>query len=37
MIPFQNSKKITPELMTNFLSNHDTSRGISRWGDEKEF
>lgn len=34
---FQESKKITPELMTNFLSNHDTSRAVSRWGDENLF
>lgn len=34
---FQESKRIKPELMTNFLSNHDTARAISRWGDEGVF
>ncbi len=37
MKPFQESKKISPELMTNFLSNHDTARAISRWGSETIF
>ncbi|NQZ66047.1 MAG: sucrase-isomaltase [Mycoplasmatales bacterium] len=37
MKSFQESKKIPPDLMTNFLSNHDTSRAISRWGDENIF
>ncbi len=37
MKPFQESSKIPAELMTNFLSNHDTSRAISRWGNEGEF
>ena len=37
MKPFQESTKIKPELMTNFLSNHDTSRAVSRWGDENVF
>ncbi|MFG4974601.1 alpha-amylase family glycosyl hydrolase [Mycoplasmoides gallisepticum] len=32
--PFQENEKIRPEMFTNFLSNHDTSRSISRWGDE---
>ncbi|WP_027121489.1 alpha-amylase family glycosyl hydrolase [Mycoplasma leonicaptivi] len=35
--PFQENTKISPELFTNFLSNHDTSRSISRWGDENIF
>lgn len=35
--PFQEDKRISPELMTNFLSNHDTSRAVSRWGDENLF
>ncbi len=37
MKPFQESKEIPVELMTNFLSNHDTSRAISRWGNEGIF
>ncbi|EIE40796.1 Sucrase-isomaltase [Mycoplasmopsis canis UF31] len=32
--PFQENEKIKPYMFTNFLSNHDTSRSISRWGDE---
>ncbi|WP_069097604.1 alpha-amylase family glycosyl hydrolase [Mesomycoplasma ovipneumoniae] len=32
-IPFQHNEEISPSLMSNFLSNHDTSRAISRWGD----
>ncbi|MBN4084102.1 MULTISPECIES: alpha-amylase family glycosyl hydrolase [unclassified Mycoplasma] len=35
--PFQHNEKIKPEMFTNFLSNHDTSRSISRWGDESIF
>ncbi|CAM9136208.1 alpha-amylase family glycosyl hydrolase [Mycoplasma marinum] len=35
--PFQESELVNPELMTNFLSNHDTSRAISRWGNEGVF
>ncbi|WP_027122155.1 alpha-amylase family glycosyl hydrolase [[Mycoplasma] imitans] len=35
--PFQENEKIRPEMFTNFLSNHDTSRSISRWGDEGLF
>ncbi|WP_027334188.1 alpha-amylase family glycosyl hydrolase [Mycoplasma elephantis] len=35
--PFQHSKKVLPSMITNFLSNHDTSRSISRWGDENIF
>ena len=34
MKPFQESKLVAPDMMTNFLSNHDTSRAVSRWGDE---
>jgi hypothetical protein len=30
MKPFQENNEVTPELITNFLSNHDTSRAISR-------
>ena len=37
MKPFQEEDKLPVELMTNFLSNHDTSRAISRWGDERFF
>ena len=37
MKPFQESPDVPPQLMTNFLSNHDTSRAISRWGDENIF
>ncbi|MDI4567691.1 MAG: hypothetical protein E7Y34_01240 [Mycoplasma sp.] len=33
MAPFQNDINISPDLMTIFLTNHDTSRAISRWGD----
>lgn len=32
--PFQENPHITSDMFTNFLSNHDTSRSISRWGDE---
>ncbi|WP_025755368.1 alpha-amylase family glycosyl hydrolase [Mycoplasmopsis cricetuli] len=35
--PFQKSELIKPQMITNFLSNHDTSRSISRWGDEGIF
>ncbi|TDV24211.1 glycosidase [Mycoplasmopsis mustelae] len=35
--PFQHNNLITTEMFTNFLSNHDTSRSISRWGDEGIF
>ncbi|VEU76218.1 Oligo-1,6-glucosidase [Mycoplasmopsis columboralis] len=35
--PFQNDELIRPEMITNFLSNHDTSRSISRWGSETTF
>ncbi|MDC4184413.1 alpha-amylase family glycosyl hydrolase [Mycoplasma bradburyae] len=35
--PFQENEKIRPGMFTNFLSNHDTSRSISRWGDEGLF
>lgn len=35
--PFQHSTKVLPSMTTNFLSNHDTSRSISRWGDENIF
>ncbi len=34
---FQESKDIPADLITNFLTNHDTSRAISRWGDEGVF
>lgn len=34
---FQENNKISPDLITNFLSNHDTSRAVSRWGDENLF
>ena len=34
---FQNDNKITPELMSLFLTNHDTGRAISRFGDENIF
>ena len=37
MKPFQENNEVTPELITNFLSNHDTSRAISRWGNENTF
>ncbi|QGZ97220.1 sucrase-isomaltase [Mycoplasma sp. NEAQ87857] len=35
--PFQENKAILPSMFTNFLSNHDTSRSVSRWGDEGLF
>ncbi|MGZ9762981.1 alpha-amylase family glycosyl hydrolase [Mycoplasma sp. AC1221] len=35
--PFQHNHNITTQMFTNFLSNHDTSRSISRWGDEGIF
>ncbi|WP_322961464.1 alpha-amylase family glycosyl hydrolase [Mycoplasmopsis cynos] len=35
--PFQENELIKPHMFTNFLSNHDTSRSISRWGDEGFF
>ncbi|WP_406613915.1 alpha-amylase family glycosyl hydrolase [Mycoplasma corogypsi] len=35
--PFQENDLIKPYMFTNFLSNHDTSRSISRWGDEGLF
>ncbi|WP_117274925.1 alpha-amylase family glycosyl hydrolase [Mycoplasmopsis edwardii] len=35
--PFQENEAIKPYMFTNFLSNHDTSRSISRWGDEGLF
>lgn len=35
--PFQENLKIKPYMITNFLSNHDTSRSISRWGDTDFF
>lgn len=31
-IPFQHNPEIPVSLTSNFLSNHDTSRAISRWG-----
>lgn len=36
-LKIQNNDKITSESITNFLTNHDTSRAISRWGDENFF
>lgn len=35
--PFQENEAIKPHMFTNFLSNHDTSRSLSRWGDEGLF
>lgn len=35
--PFQHNEKIKSYMFTNFLSNHDTSRSVSRWGDENIF
>ncbi|TNK83670.1 sucrase-isomaltase [Mycoplasmopsis pullorum] len=35
--PFQESTKVKPHMITNFLSNHDTSRSVSRWGNETFF
>ncbi|AEC45772.1 alpha-amylase family glycosyl hydrolase [Mesomycoplasma hyorhinis] len=35
--PFQHNQQIKPHMFTNFLSNHDTSRSVSRWGDENIF
>ncbi|AKA50139.1 sucrase-isomaltase [Mycoplasmopsis gallinacea] len=35
--PFQENENIKPYMFTNFLSNHDTSRSISRWGSENFF
>ncbi|EFF41113.1 alpha-amylase family glycosyl hydrolase [Mycoplasmopsis alligatoris] len=35
--PFQETKEVKPEMITNFLSNHDTARSISRWGDVNYF
>ncbi|WP_426461374.1 alpha-amylase family glycosyl hydrolase [Mycoplasma hafezii] len=35
--PFQENEKIPAGSFTNFLSNHDTSRSISRWGNETLF
>lgn len=37
MKPFQEADDLPVELMTNFLSNHDTSRSVSRWGSEGIF
>ncbi|UUD36350.1 alpha-amylase family glycosyl hydrolase [Mycoplasmopsis citelli] len=34
---FQVDEKVAPQMITNFLSNHDTSRSISRWGSETIF
>ncbi|MGY6172379.1 alpha-amylase family glycosyl hydrolase [Candidatus Mycoplasma pogonae] len=36
-LDIQNNPNIKGDYVTNFLSNHDTSRAISRWGDEKFF
>ncbi|WP_322876368.1 alpha-amylase family glycosyl hydrolase [Mycoplasmopsis felis] len=35
--PFQHNENIKPHMFTNFLSNHDTSRSVSRWGNEGIF
>ncbi|WP_322912829.1 alpha-amylase family glycosyl hydrolase [Mycoplasmopsis felis] len=35
--PFQHNENIKPYMFTNFLSNHDTSRSVSRWGNEGIF
>ncbi|VEU71080.1 alpha-amylase family glycosyl hydrolase [Mycoplasmopsis glycophila] len=35
--PFQEDESIPAESFTNFLSNHDTSRSLSRWGNETFF
>ncbi|WP_036452125.1 alpha-amylase family glycosyl hydrolase [Mycoplasma buteonis] len=35
--PFQENTNILGESFTNFLSNHDTSRSVSRWGNETIF
>ncbi|QZE12624.1 alpha-amylase family glycosyl hydrolase [Mycoplasma sp. Ms02] len=35
--PFQESAEVEPEMITNFLSNHDTARSVSRWGSETVF
>lgn len=34
---FQENEQIKPWMITNFLSNHDTSRSVSRWGSETFF
>ncbi|WGI36752.1 alpha-amylase family glycosyl hydrolase [Mesomycoplasma lagogenitalium] len=34
-IEYQNNEEIENHMISNFLSSHDTSRAISRWGDEK--
>ncbi|CAC13806.1 OLIGO-1,6-GLUCOSIDASE (SUCRASE-ISOMALTASE) (LIMIT DEXTRINASE)(ISOMALTASE) (DEXTRIN 6-ALPHA-D-GLUCANOHYDROLASE) [Mycoplasmopsis pulmonis] len=36
-IEYQNNDKIENLMITNFLSSHDTSRAISRWGNENLF
>ncbi|UUM19739.1 MULTISPECIES: alpha-amylase family glycosyl hydrolase [unclassified Mycoplasma] len=34
---FQVDEQVHPSMITNFLSNHDTSRSVSRWGCETIF
>ncbi|WP_391591592.1 Alpha-amylase family glycosyl hydrolase, catalytic domain-containing protein [[Mycoplasma] cavipharyngis] len=37
LVEYQHNEQIPSELMFNFLTNHDTARAISRWGDENVF